>query len=276
MRAGLLALVILFGAGAGVAGAQTCAPVVAPPDLLAAGKLQMSINPTLPPQQYLNEKGELQGLNVEIGEAVAQHMCLEPVFIRMDFPAMLPALLAGRFDAIDTGLFWTQERAKVAFLVPYGQQAISVAVLNASTLKVDSLADLSGHSVTVETNSYQDGKLRQVNAELAAKGAKPIEVHSFTTATDCVAALRAGQAEASVANDDTARALAKLGFAKVIAHGLNGSDLTLAFRSRPVAAAAAKALAAIRADGSYDRIFDKFGMTELPPGPFGIRAPAGD
>ena len=42
---------------------------------------------------------------------------------------MIPGLRAGRFDTINTGLFWTDERSKLLFMVPYAQQAISVYTL---------------------------------------------------------------------------------------------------------------------------------------------------
>ena len=112
MRSSLPALLTsLFALLATPVMAQTCAPKVDKAHLVEAGKLMMSVNPTLPPQQFVNEKGELQGLNVEMGKDIAKRLCLEPVFLRMDFPAMIPALKAARFDAIDTGLFFTEERS---------------------------------------------------------------------------------------------------------------------------------------------------------------------
>ncbi|MCP2061360.1 ABC-type amino acid transport substrate-binding protein [Bradyrhizobium diazoefficiens] len=74
------------------AGAQTCTPKVPASSLIEAPKWQMSINPTLPPQQFVDDKGELQGLNVELAREIAKRICVEPVFLRMDFPPMIPAL----------------------------------------------------------------------------------------------------------------------------------------------------------------------------------------
>ena len=93
--------------------AQNCTPRVPASSLIEAGKWQMSINPTLPPQQFVDDKGELQGLNVELAREIAKRICIEPVFLRMDFPPMIPGLRAGRFDTINTGLFWTEERSKI-------------------------------------------------------------------------------------------------------------------------------------------------------------------
>jgi hypothetical protein len=53
---------------------------------------------------------------------------------------------------------------------------------------------------------------------------------------------------------------------QIVHHGVRdiaGTDITFAFRDKLLAQAAADALTAIRADGTYDRLFDKFGMTKL-------------
>ncbi len=55
--------------------AQACTPKVSAEHLTAPGKLQMSTNLTLPPQQFVDSKGELQGLNIELGRAVAKSLC---------------------------------------------------------------------------------------------------------------------------------------------------------------------------------------------------------
>jgi polar amino acid transport system substrate-binding protein len=250
-----------------------CTPKVQPPHVLEAGKWQMSINPTLPPQQYINEKGELQGLNVVLARAMAAQMCLEPVFLRMDFPPMIPGLRADRFDTINTGLFWTEERSKLFFLVPYAEQAVSVLTLPDSSLTIRSFDDLAGHSVATETATYPERMARQADAAMVTRGLKPIEFHAFTTASDSVAALRAGQVDALVTIDETARDVEKRKIGKTLLHGLFGSDITFAFRDGTLAAAAADALTALKADGTYDRVFQTFGMTPLVSQRFAIRGP---
>jgi polar amino acid transport system substrate-binding protein len=257
----------------GATHAQTCAPKVSPDHLLEAGKWQMAINPTLPPQQFVDSSGELQGLNVELARAMAAQMCLQPVFLRMDFPPMIPGLRSGRFDTINTGLFWTDERSKLLFLVPYAQQAISVYTLPDSTFAIAKFDDLAGHVVGVESATYAERKSREVNADMEKRGLKPIDFRSFATASETVAALRAGQIEAGINVDETANDFAQKKVAKVWVSGLFGTDITFAFRDGTLAAAAADALTALKADGTYDRLFDKFGMTRLTTSHFAIRGP---
>ena len=254
--------------------AQGCAPRLAPPHLLEAGRWQMAINPTLPPQQFVDGTGALQGLNVELPRAVAGKLCLDPVFLRMDFPPMIPGLRSGRFDTIDTGLFWTEERSHLLFLVPYASQAISVYTLpGESALHVTGFDDLAGHVVGVESATYQERKSREVNADMVKRGLKPIDFRTFSTASETVAALRAGQLDAAVNIDETVREMAAKGVAHVWVHGLFGTDITLAFRDRDLAQAAADALTALKADGTYDRLFTRFGMTPLTAASFAIRGP---
>lgn len=272
IRKYLVASLILAGLVAGgSARAADCTPAVSAEHLVAPGKLMMSINPTLPPQQFIDEKGELQGLNVEIGRAIAEKLCLTPEFVRMDMPSMIPGLKAQRFDAIDTGLFWTEERSKILFMIPYAQQAISVYTSPDSKLKIMKFEDLAGHSVGVETGTYQEKQARAMSEQMVANGLKPIDFHSFKTASETTAALRAGQIEAGINIDETAQVLAEKGLAKIWLHGLNGTDITIDFADRTLADAVAKVIGELSADGTYDKIFDKFKMTRLGDRHFAIR-----
>ena len=52
-----------------------CMPKVPPASLVQPGKLQLAINPTLPPQQFVDERGELQGLDGSWASASAWRCC---------------------------------------------------------------------------------------------------------------------------------------------------------------------------------------------------------
>ncbi len=266
----LLTALLLLPLGAA---AQSCKPALQPASLVTAGTLQMSINPTLPPQQFVDAKGELQGLNVDLMREVAKRLCVSMEFVRMDFPPMFPALAASRFDGIDTGMFWTEERSKIAYTVPYAQQAISITVPAGSSLKITDAAGLAGHSAGVEVNSYQERWLRAVDKDLVAKGAKPMDIHTLTTATDVIAALRAGQVDTAILIDQTAKEILRRGIIEITATGLGGAATTLVFRNRAVAEQVAATLTAMRADGFYDALFDRYGLTKLPDRTFAIRGP---
>jgi polar amino acid transport system substrate-binding protein len=185
MLKAVLSIGFTIAALTGAANAQDCkAPAMPAAHLVDAGKYQMAVNPQLPPQTFINDKGELLGLNVELTTAMAKIMCLEPVFIRMDTQGMLPGLQGGRFDMVNNGLFWTEERAKILVMVPFAQQGFSVLTTADSPLAIKSLDDLAGLHVASELGSFPHRMLMQTAAAQAAKGAKPIDIHVFNNGAD--------------------------------------------------------------------------------------------
>lgn len=233
---------------------------------MEAGKLLLSINPTNPPQQYIDADGRLRGLNVELADEIAKRICLPVDLVRMDFPGMIPAVKAGRLDGLDTGMFFNEERSKILYMVPYGVQAMSVIVAVDGKVEIKAPADLSGKSVAVENNSYQQKWLAGFNAEQLAKGAQPITIRGFDTATDVAGVLLAGQVDGALLIDSVARSLVAKGRVREVVTGLGENRMSMGFRNKAVADTTVKALDAMQADGTYAALFQKFGLSALPDG----------
>lgn len=260
LRAGAVATLILSSGAAHAA----CIPAISDDNLIAPGKLQLSINPTNPPQQFVDKDGQLQGLNVELAQELSKRLCLSVDLIRMDFPAMIPAVSAGRIDGVNTGMFWTEERSKLMYMVPYAMQAVSVVVAPDSGTKIAVEQDLIGKSSAVEVSSYQMNWLKKLSDASVAKGGAAVEMHTFPTATNVVSALLAKQVDNALLVDSVARDLASRGRVTEVLSGLGMTRTALAFRNKTAADAVVKALTAMRADGAYQALFNKFGLTALP------------
>lgn len=264
LRASAAAALILSS----VAAHAACTPAISDDNLIAPGKLQLSINPTNPPQQFVDKDGQLQGLNVDLAEELGKRLCLQVDLIRMDFPAMIPAMNAGRIDGIDTGMFWTEERSKLMYMVPYAVQAISVVVAPDNGTKIaNQIAteqDLIGKSSAVEVNSYQMNWLKKFSDASVARGGAAVEMRTFPTATNVVSAVLARQVDNALLVDSVARDLVRRGQVTEVLSGLGMSRTALAFRNKTAADAVVRALNAMRTDGSYQALFGKFGLTMLP------------
>jgi polar amino acid transport system substrate-binding protein len=245
-------------------GHAACTAAVGDDSLVAPGKLQLSINPTNPPQQFVDKDGQLQGLNVELARELGKRLCLPVELVRMDFPSMIPAMNAGRIDGLNTGMFWTEERSKLMYTIPYSMQSISVVVSPDSGTKLADEQGLLGKSSAVEVSSYQMNWLKKLSDASVAKGGAAVEMRTFPTATNVVGALLAGQADNGLLVDSVARDLVSHGKVKEVLTGLGLARTTMGFRNKAVAGAIAKALNEMRADGSYQALFDKFGLTALP------------
>lgn len=234
------------------------------PPLLNAGKLVAATNATIPPYQFVDQSGKLQGLRIELGEEIAKRLGVRLEWVNVGFETHVPGLQSGRWDASITGMFFTPERAKILYMIPYELQAISISVGRGNPLKIASPSDLAGRRVAVEIGGYESRQINRINDEQKAAGLKPMEVRTFSTFADAYQALRAGQVDAVVSVDVTAKFYQDRGEFERAVSGLAGSPATLAFRSKDVASAVLEALNAMRRDGTYDRLLDKWGAAKMP------------
>lgn len=254
-----------------LAHAQACTPAVPKSELISEGRIMLSTNPTLPPLQFVDASGELKGMNLELAAELGKRLCLKAETIRMDFPAMIPALKAARFDGINTGMFFTDERSKVMWTIPYAMAAIDIVALPASKRTLASAEALTDLSIGVEADSYQERWLKEREKDNVAKGRKSIRILSFPTASEVMAGLRAGQFDVAAFPNYAGGAFVKAGQAMMLLPAQGASPTMMSFRSKSVADAVVKAFNDMIKDGTYDRILDQYGMTKLPERVIAIR-----
>lgn len=260
-------------AASGRAWAQACRPRVGPPAIVQSGRISMAINPTLPPMQFVDERGQLRGLNVDLADEIVKRLCVQGEHMRMDFQAMIPGLQAGRWDVINTGIFWTEERSRIMFLVNYGSQAVSVLTPRGNPQNIREINDLAGRSVAVEVGTYAERRLRQYNEEFQQRNLRPMTIRTFNTGAEGYRALLAGQVDISASIDITAAEIAQRGDLHWAMRGIGGAPIAFAFRNRALAEAFAEALNEMRADGTYDRIMDQYGFAKITEPRFMINGP---
>lgn len=241
----------------------SCKAQVAPPTTLLPGKIIMAVNATIPPVQYIDNDGNLRGMRIELGEELARRLCVKVEWVNIQFDAMIPGLQGGRWDVINTGLFYTQERAALMELVPYELQAISVSVPTKMKGGVKSTEDLAGRTIGVETGGYEETNIKQINQAQVAKGSKPMDIRSFNTFADAYQALKAGQVEAVVSVDATAKFYQDRGDFERAISGIAGSPAALAFKNADLAKAVAQTLNDMKKDGFYDKLFDEYGVAKI-------------
>jgi polar amino acid transport system substrate-binding protein len=278
-RAGGLSRRAVIG-GAGALGVAATLPQsaraqakVAVPNLIKANTLVMSMNPTLPPLQFVNDRGELQGMRWELGNEIAKNLGLTPEYVRIEFSAMVPGLAAKRWDMINTGIFWTEERSKLMFMVPYERAAISFLVARGNPLKIEKWEDLAGRAVSVELGGIEERRTREVDTMLKAKGLAGIDIRTFNNFAESFQALRAGQVQAATSIDATAMFWQGRGdFHRAIA-GLFPQTATFAFANRVLAEAVVGALNDLKKSGFYDQLFDRYGVLKIEGDTFKIDGP---
>jgi len=248
-------------------------PKIAPPNIIKAGTLVMSINPTLPPLQYVDDKGQLQGMRVELANECCKRLGLAPEYIRTEFATMIPGLAAKRWDMINTGIFFTEERSKLMYMVPYEQAAISFLAAKGNPLGMKTVDDLAGRKISVELGGIEERRTREVADMVAKKGLKPVTVMTFNNFAEAFQALKAGQSDAATSIDATAMFMQQRGdFTRAIS-GVFPQTACFAFANKPLADAVVGALNDLKKDGFYDKLLDQYGVLKISEPSFAIKGP---
>lgn len=257
---------------AGLPGIAQAQPKLAPPNLIKAGTLVMSINPTLPPLQFVDDKGQLQGMRVELANDLCKRLGLTPEYIRTEFATMVPGLPAKRWDMINTGIFFTEERSKLMYMVPYEKAAISFLSARGNPLGLKTVDDLAGRRISVELGGIEERRTREVSEMLVKKGLKPVSVLTFNNFAEAFQALRAGQADAATSIDATAMFMQTRGdFTRAIS-GVFPQTACFAMANKTLALAIVDALNEAKKDGFYDKLLDQYGVLKVDA-PFAISGP---
>jgi polar amino acid transport system substrate-binding protein len=257
----ILATVLAFGTTSTVVVAQDC-PVDLP--VIEPGVLTMSINATIPPKQFINEQGELQGLHVDLGNEIAKRLCLEPSYQNVDFAVQIPGLDANRWDMINTGLYYTDKRAGFMQLVPFSVNALALIAADGNPTGITGPEDLAGKVVGVEIAGFEERKIREINDAQIAKGLASMDIRAFNTYGEVFLALGGGQIDAVFAGDAIGSYYQEKGqFSKAATGLFPGTPGAFAFDEKVLAQAVADALNAMRADGTYDSMMDAYGTTKM-------------
>jgi polar amino acid transport system substrate-binding protein len=260
MRRLLLAAIAAMAATPAFAQAPACTPRVPDSELVKPRTLTMSTNPTLPPLQFVNAQGQLQGMRIELGNEIARRLCLTPEYVRIEFSAMVPGLAARRWDMINTGIFYTEERARMMQMIRYENNAVAISAARGNPLNIRTQDDLAGKSVGVELGGFEERTLRGISQQLVAAGKPAIEVRTFDNFAVAFQALRAGQVQAVTSIDAVAAEYDQRGDFPRVLHGLNATPAALAFRSRKLAEETNWALQQMLADGSLETLFNRYGV----------------
>ncbi|CDL84265.1 amino acid ABC transporter substrate-binding protein [Xenorhabdus szentirmaii] len=205
------------------------------------------------PFSYHDASGKLTGFDVEIGREIALRMKVTPEFIEGKWDGLIGGLDAGRSDAVMNQIAITPEREKkYSFSQPY---VISEAVLITRTNNNDikTFSDLKGkRSAHTLTNNF---------AQIARHyGADIISANGFSQEVELVST---GRADATI-NDK----LSYLDYKKhrpdapvrIVAADTQAAKTAVLLRKNDAELKAAidKAIMEIKADGAYQKIWDKY------------------
>lgn len=170
-------------------------------EIKARGELVVGSDAAYPPFEFVDAKGNIVGIDVDIVQGIANHLGVKLRIVNTSFDGIIPALLSKKFDIIISAMTITPERAKqVDFSIPYYNAGQLITVREEDN-RIKSEKDLQGKAVAVQL-----GTTGQFYAE-SLPGIK--EIRKFETVDGAFLELKNGRVDAVIADDLTSLAFVK-------------------------------------------------------------------
>ncbi len=242
-----------------------------------------------PPYNMHAPGGKLIGFEIDLGNNLCARMHITCTWIAQDWDSMIPALEAGKFDAIMDGMSITPQRLKVIdFSTPYTQSPTTFLVLRSSPLAkmpdtglhvlLDNAAAtraaiaaitpmLKGKTVGVQVATIQENLLHAYLANV-------VTIRTYKTTEEHDLDLAAGRIDAAIASTSYfVSTLAKPGgdqFVEVgplFTGGLLGKGTGVGIRKSDPGLVAMfdQAIAAAKKDGTIRTLAIKWFKTDVSP-----------
>lgn len=245
-----------------VVAAVAAAAVTPPPNIKKAGKIVYCSDITYPPEESYQGTTAV-GSDIDIGTAIAAQMGVKADFKNTTFDSIIAALNAKKCDAIISGMNDTAARRKQVDFTDYLKVGQSFMVKAGNPKHITSLVSAAGHTVSVESGTTDRDFLAAQSAKLVKQGKKAIEIKTFPKDTDAAAALKAGRVDAYF-GDSPVVVYYKSKDKSFAVGGAPIAPIPIGVATRkgdPLTAAVSKALDALYANGSIEKIVAKWGMT---------------
>lgn len=163
-----------------------------PEDIKKANKINVAVDIPFPPMAMYDDKNRAVGFDPELARLLGQKIGVPVSVNQQAFDAVIPSLQAGKNDLIMSGMNDTPERQKTLSFVEYTKGGFIILVQKGNKVGVKTLKDLCGKTVAVQKATMQGELLRGLNCG--------VKLTELPTDTDAQTALRAGKADAFVAD----------------------------------------------------------------------------
>jgi polar amino acid transport system substrate-binding protein len=256
-------------AGASAPAAKGDPDVVAlvPKAVADKGELVVGTEAQYPPFEFYDTDNKtIIGFDPDVAAEVADLMGLRLTLSDASFDSIIPSLASGRYDLGMSGFTVTAERIKQVDFVTYYYEGDGLLVKpgNPQSLAIDTT--LCGVKVAVLKGSTQNlASIPALNKDCAAAGKSAVAASVVPGSNDLALALQSNRVAAVLTDGTNAGYTAKQSAGKFeVAAGqpFNPAPFGIASaKSNDLGKAVQKALETMVADGSYQKILDKWGMS---------------
>jgi len=224
-------------------------------------KIRIGVEGAYPPFSEVGPDGKLKGFDIDMANALCAELKAECTLVQQEWDGMIPALNARKFDAIIASMAATDERRKVVLFSDKYYNTPARLVAKAGAKLEASAAGLKGKKIGVQRSTIHD--------RFATDTFKDSEIVRYAKADEVYLDLAAGRVDVamgdSVAIDGgflkkpEGKGYAFFGPAyNEVKYFGSGSSIALRKADEALAAKFNAAIKALRANGSYKKIQDKY------------------
>ncbi|MBE0342320.1 transporter substrate-binding domain-containing protein [Paenibacillus sp. 28ISP30-2] len=223
-----------------------------------AGVIKVGMMGTYQPYNFLNDKKELDGFDVDIANELAKRIGVKAEFTAQEFSGLIPSLQKKKFDAVISQVTITSDREKVIdFTEPYITNNVNI-IVNNKTNDITKLEDFKGKTIGVGLGTNDESYLR--NEVLPKVG--DFEIKTYDDVITSLKDLNSGRIDATINNLYALKPIVdKNGFQiKAVGEPIKSDQAGVAINkdTPELKAALNKALKEMKEDGTYKTIFKKW------------------
>jgi len=166
-----------------------------PQTIRSAGVLTIGSDISFPPMEnYANNTPV--GFDIDLGNALGKALGLRVSFVNGTFSGLIPALEAGRFDIIMSGMTDTKAREGTVSFLDYLNVGTGILVPTGNPLNIQSLNDLCGRTVAGETGTTGAATAQGQSTTCQNEGKPAVTIDLFPQESSVILALQSGRANA--------------------------------------------------------------------------------
>ena len=244
-------------------GDQPVAKLV-PADVSVDGTLTFGSDGTYPPNEFVGTDGKtMQGMDIDLGKAIAAKLGLKAAFVNAPFDSIIPAIQSGKYEAGISSFTDNKDREKVLDFVTYYTAGSSWAAKTGSTITPDTAC---GKNIAVQKGTVQVDDITARSKTCTSAGKAAIKVNQYQSQQDATASVVSGKNDAMLADSPVTGYAVKTSSGQLVVvgtvYGAAPYGIALPKGNGDFAKAVQGAVNAIIADGSYKRILDTYGAAD--------------
>ena len=137
-----------------------------PASIAGKGTLTIATDASYAPNEFLrNGQGDPIGMDVDLGNAIAQLLGLKTQWVNTGFDGILAGINAGRYNLSMSSFTDTKKREEQVNFVTYLNAGVSIVVAKGNPENINSLADLCGKKVGAENGTTEQDMLTKANVD---------------------------------------------------------------------------------------------------------------